>query len=90
MQLYERDTVPGGNWHYTDEISVETSYPSNPNVALGDYEPSLPPRGVSLPYVEEYHGVTDNEYRKRAHRAPKPIWKTLTSNAPAVSAHCAL
>jgi hypothetical protein len=52
-------------------------------VAVGDYTPSLPPKDVELPYVEEYHDVVENGYRKRAHRGPKPVWKSLTSNAPA-------
>ncbi|KAF5309561.1 hypothetical protein D9619_012417 [Psilocybe cf. subviscida] len=84
VHLFERDTVPGGNWHYTDEVPVNTSFPSNPNVAVGDFTPSLPPKGVKYPYVEVYHdGVAENAVRRRAHRAPKPIWESLTSNAPA-------
>ena len=76
--------MPGGNWHYSDEVPVDTSIPSDRNVAVGDYTPSLPPKGVFLPYVEEYNNVEGNDFLRRAHRAPKPIWKSLTSNAPAV------
>ncbi|KIM37614.1 hypothetical protein M413DRAFT_421803 [Hebeloma cylindrosporum] len=87
VHIYERDNVPGGNWHYSDEVPVDTSIPSNRNVAVGDYIPSLPPKGVTLPYVEEYEDGEEaeegNDFRRRAHRAPKPIWKSLTSNAPA-------
>lgn len=85
VHLFERDTVPGGNWHYTDEAPVNTSIPSNPDVAVGDFAPSLPPQGVEYPYVEVYRdGAAENAVRRRAHRAPKPIWDSLTSNAPAV------
>ncbi|KAF8953876.1 hypothetical protein BDZ97DRAFT_572300 [Flammula alnicola] len=80
--VYERDNVPGGNWHYSDETPIDTSIPS-PDIAVGDYTPSLPPKDVRFPYVEEYHGAAEIDYRKRAHRAPKPIWDSLTSNAPA-------
>jgi len=84
VHLFERDTIAGGNWHYTDEVPLNTSIPSNPNVAVGDFAPSLPPKGVKYPYVKVYHGVAENDVRRRAHRAPKPIWESLTSNAPAV------
>ncbi|KAF5319574.1 hypothetical protein D9619_008495 [Psilocybe cf. subviscida] len=84
VHLFERDSVPGGNWHYTDEVAVNTSIPSNPNVSIGDFTPSLPPKGVMYPYIEIYRdGVTENAVRRRAHRAPKPIWESLTSNIPA-------
>jgi hypothetical protein len=63
----------------------------NADVVVGDYVPSLPPGGVELPYSEEYlHDGSDNiSYfdRRREHRGPKPLWKSLTSNAPAVSAY---
>ncbi|EAU87107.2 hypothetical protein CC1G_05796 [Coprinopsis cinerea okayama7 len=82
VDIYERDNVPGGNWHYTDETPLDAPIPNAP-IAVGDYEPSLPPAGVVYPYTEEY---TDEEYVRevrRAHRAPKPIWESLRSNAPA-------
>ncbi|CAA7263583.1 unnamed protein product [Cyclocybe aegerita] len=82
VHLYERDDSPGGNWHYSEETPVDTPIPSV-DVTIGDYVPSLPPRGAALPYVEEYDDPVENESRKRAHRAPKPIWDSLTSNAPA-------
>ena len=79
--------MPGGNWHYSDDVPVDTSIPSDRNVAVGDYTPSLPPKGVSLPYIEEYNNVEENDLLRRAHRAPKPIWQSLTSNVPAVRWH---
>jgi len=83
--MFERDSVPGGNWHYTDETPVDAPIP-NADVAVGDYMPSLPPGGVELPYSEEYldDDSDRNSYfdRRREHRGPKPIWKSLTSNVP--------
>jgi hypothetical protein len=84
VHSFERDNVPGGNWHYTDEAPVDAPVP-NRDIATGDYIPSLPPKGAEFPYVEVYHGAKQNAYRARVHRGPKPIWYTLTSNAPAVS-----
>jgi hypothetical protein len=79
----------GGNWHYTDETPVDAPIP-NADAVVGDYVPSLPPDGVELPYSEEYldDGSENIRYfdRRREHRGPKPIWKSLTSNVPSVSA----
>ncbi|KAH8108050.1 hypothetical protein BXZ70DRAFT_32547 [Cristinia sonorae] len=85
VHLYERDNSPSGNWHYTDEVPVDAPIP-NRDISVGDYEPDLPPEGVKYPYTVEYvagKGGTENEFRQRVHRAPKPGWKTLSSNAPA-------
>lgn len=84
MHMFERDSVPGGNWHYTDEVPVDAPIP-NAYIKVGDYTPDLPPKDVSFPYIEDYHGEEQNKERRRAHRAPRPIWETLKSNAPAVS-----
>jgi len=78
--IFERDSVPGGNWHYTEETPAPAPIP-NADVIIGDFTPSLPPTGVGLPYTEEYN---DNAAQlKRDHRAPKPVWESLHSNAPA-------
>ncbi|GLB43675.1 putative pyridine nucleotide-disulphide oxidoreductase [Lyophyllum shimeji] len=79
VHLFERDDVPGGNWHYTDETPVDAPIP-NADIAVADYVPSLPPKGSKLPY--EDNGAESDE-ALRAHRGPKPIWETLHSNAPA-------
>ncbi|RXW23563.1 hypothetical protein EST38_g2289 [Candolleomyces aberdarensis] len=82
VDIYERDNLPGGNWHYTDETPVDAPIPNAP-IAVGDFVPSLPPDGVKLPYTEEYEeGHVAQQYR-RVHRAPKPVWASLKSNAPA-------
>ncbi|KAF8993639.1 hypothetical protein BDQ17DRAFT_1401601 [Cyathus striatus] len=81
VHLIERDTTPGGNWHYTDEVPLYTPIPSA-DIAIGDFEPSLPPAGVELPYSEVYAGEVGERVR-RGHRAPRPVWKGLRSNAPA-------
>lgn len=85
MDVYERDSVPGGNWHYTDEAPLDAPVPNAP-IAVGDYTPSLPSDGVAFPYSSEKAGSeSENAELRRAHRAPKPIWASLRSNAPAVS-----
>lgn len=75
--------MPGGNWHYTDEVAEDAPVP-NRDIATGDYFPSLPPKDAKFPYVEEYHDEDKNQLLKRDHRGPKPVWESLTSNAPAV------
>ncbi|TFK26048.1 FAD/NAD(P)-binding domain-containing protein [Coprinopsis marcescibilis] len=82
VDIYERDNVPGGNWHYSDEIPLDAPIPNAP-VAVGDYTPSLPPKGVTFPYVEEISDEEEGSELRRAHRAPKPTWASLHSNAPA-------
>ncbi|KAH7907114.1 hypothetical protein BJ138DRAFT_1215706 [Hygrophoropsis aurantiaca] len=78
VRLFERDDVPGGNWHYTDEAPADTPVP-NVAIPLADFVPSFPPPGVDLPFSTDYE--SDTEIRKD-HRGPKPVWDTLTSNAP--------
>ncbi|KJA15537.1 hypothetical protein HYPSUDRAFT_149012 [Hypholoma sublateritium FD-334 SS-4] len=82
VHLFERDNVPGGNWHYTEETAPDAPIP-NRDISVGDYIPSLPPKGVNFPYTEVYRNVKENAERKREHRGPKPIWDSLTSNTPA-------
>ncbi|KAF9043300.1 hypothetical protein BJ165DRAFT_1405635 [Panaeolus papilionaceus] len=81
VTLYERDNSPGGNWHYSDEVPLDAPFP-NADAVIGDYTPSLPPKGVKLPYTEEYTNSAKSQLLQRSHRAPKPIWKSLASNAP--------
>ncbi|KAH9942798.1 hypothetical protein B0H21DRAFT_695998 [Amylocystis lapponica] len=80
VHVFERDDVPGGNWHYTEETPVDAPIP-NADIAVGDYVPSYPPPDVQLPYTEEIHGAAAEH--RRQHRAPKPVWDSLTLNAPA-------
>ncbi|KXN92683.1 Thiol-specific monooxygenase [Leucoagaricus sp. SymC.cos] len=82
VHIFERDFLPGGNWHYTDEIPADAPVPNAP-IAVADFEPSLPPHGVDLPYIEEYDNRTLCALHRREHRAPKPIWYGLTTNVPA-------
>ncbi|KAG7095274.1 hypothetical protein E1B28_006047 [Marasmius oreades] len=84
VTLYERDEQPGGVWHYTEEVPLNAPVP-NAIPASADYTPCLPPHGVKLPYEVEsvdQDPQTLSEQR-RAHRAPKPVWSLLKSNAPA-------
>jgi cation diffusion facilitator CzcD-associated flavoprotein CzcO len=82
--LFERDTVPGGTWHYTEEAHTKTPVP-NADISVGDFVPSLPPEGVALPYEENYEGEVSEE-TLRVHRSPKPIWKSLRTSTPPVRA----
>lgn len=82
VKLFERDNVPGGNWHFTDEAPAGVSIP-NANLLVADFEPSLPSPGEKLPYEEHYYGE-ESRTKRRDLRGPKPIWKSLTSNVPAV------
>ena len=83
VHVFERDDSPGGVWHYTDEIPLPIPVP-NEDITVADFTPSLPPKGAELPYTEEYQDEQIGEQLRRAHRAPKPVWVSLTSNAPAV------
>jgi len=82
VHIFERDNVPGGNWHYTEETSDRPPVP-NAEASIGDFAPSLPPEDAVLPYEEHYNG-SRSKNMLRAHRAPKPVWATLHSNTPAV------
>ncbi|KAJ7916152.1 hypothetical protein B0H13DRAFT_2450673 [Mycena leptocephala] len=79
VRVFERDHVEGGNWHYTEEIPVDAPIP-NADPSVGDFVPSLPPRGTSFPVEKHY---SDGEGQWREHRGPKPVWESLESNAPA-------
>ncbi|KAJ7148730.1 hypothetical protein C8R43DRAFT_1008568 [Mycena crocata] len=79
VKVFERDDVPGGNWHYTDETPVDAPIP-NADPSVGDFSPTLPPPGTSFPVEEKY---PEGEARWREHRGPKPVWESLESNAPA-------
>ncbi|KAJ7703439.1 hypothetical protein B0H14DRAFT_3099850 [Mycena olivaceomarginata] len=82
VRLFERDDVPGGNWHYTDETPLDAPIP-NAEPAVADYTPSLPPNLTNLPIEEHYR--SDWEARWREHRGPRPVWESLESNSPAIA-----
>ncbi|KAF7377709.1 Dimethylaniline monooxygenase [Mycena sanguinolenta] len=89
VKIFERDAIPGGIWHYTDETPVEAPIP-NDDPKIADYEPSLPPQGSVLPlerwYMDHNDSITTAE-RWRRHRAPHGVWKSLTTNVPAPLMH---
>ncbi|KAJ6454571.1 hypothetical protein DFH09DRAFT_1235953 [Mycena vulgaris] len=81
VRVFERDDVPGGNWHYTEETPVDPPIP-NVDPSVGDFVPSLPPPGSSFPVEKHY---SDGDAQWREHRGPKPVWESLESNAPAIT-----
>lgn len=74
--------MPGGNWHYTDEVPDKAPIP-NAESTIGDYIPSFPPQGAKFPYEQVYHGDEFAELA-RSHRAPTPVWESMHAG-PAVS-----
>ncbi|KAJ7265944.1 hypothetical protein B0H12DRAFT_177654 [Mycena haematopus] len=89
VKIFERDAVPGGIWHYTEETPGAAPIP-NKDPKIADYEPSLPPQGSSLPLEKWYANHNDSmttAERWRRHRAPHGVWKSLTSNVPAPIMH---
>ncbi|GAW03708.1 dimethylaniline monooxygenase [Lentinula edodes] len=83
VRIFERDSVPGGNWHYTDEVPQNAPVP-NLDPSEADFRPHIPPSDVLLPYEENFVGIEPGKMlnARREHRAPKPIWHSLTSTAP--------
>ncbi|KAF8556439.1 FAD/NAD(P)-binding domain-containing protein [Imleria badia] len=81
VRIFERDSVPGGNWHYTDEVPLDAPVPNAP-CPIADFVPSVLPASVDLPHSEEFE---DDGNIWRDHRGPKPIWESLTCNAPSFS-----
>ncbi|KAJ3872989.1 FAD/NAD(P)-binding domain-containing protein [Lentinula edodes] len=84
VRLFERDSMPGGNWHYTaNETSPNAPVPNFPT-STADFEPDLPPVGVKLPYEESFEGVEEERVLevKIDQRAPKPIWERLGATGP--------
>ncbi|KAJ4480846.1 hypothetical protein J3R30DRAFT_3403155 [Lentinula aciculospora] len=84
IRLFERDNVPGGNWHYTeDEVPPDAPIPNVPTTEA-DFQPHLPPENTRLPYEEIFDSVEREQVFKVKidHRAPKPIWDKLTATGP--------
>ncbi|KAH8827551.1 FAD/NAD(P)-binding domain-containing protein [Flagelloscypha sp. PMI_526] len=88
IRIFERDNLPGGNWHYTEETprSIPIHTQSQVDWWKADYEPTYPPY---VPY-RVTHQINSNttertrlEWERITHRAPKPVWATLESNTPA-------
>lgn len=84
IRIFERDRVPGGNWHYT------TDRPSPVPILKGqqddwwtsDYTPEHHPTERVVYEVND----TSRDWLRRKEIGfilPKPIWETLKSNTPA-------
>ncbi|KAJ7499445.1 hypothetical protein FB451DRAFT_1205463 [Mycena latifolia] len=83
VRIFERDSVPGVNWHYTEETPLPAPVP-NEDPKIADYEPSLPDSALPFErfYADHNDSMTTAE-RWRRHRAPHALWRSLTSNVPA-------
>ncbi|KAJ6612148.1 FAD/NAD(P)-binding domain-containing protein [Mycena sp. CBHHK59/15] len=89
IRVFERDAVPGGNWHYTEETPVAVAVP-NDDPKIADYVPELPPLGSAMPleiWHADHNDTISTAERWRRHRAPHAVWKSLTSNVPAPLMH---
>ncbi|KAJ3794505.1 hypothetical protein GGU11DRAFT_795974 [Lentinula aff. detonsa] len=84
IRLFERDSMPGGNWHYTeDETPPDAPIPNAPSYEA-DFRPHLPPENVLLPFEQIFDDVEEQMVLevKRDHRSPKPIWDGLNATGP--------
>ncbi|KAF5388992.1 hypothetical protein D9757_005129 [Collybiopsis confluens] len=83
VRVFERDSVPGGNWHYTEEVPIDAPIP-NLDPSIADFRPSLPPEGAPWPYEQRLDGLEPKVVRdiKKEHRAPKPIFDRLNTTNP--------
>ena len=81
VRIFERDSVPGGNWHYTEEVPLDAPVPNAP-CPVADFTPSVLPASVDLPHSKEFE---DDGRVWRGHRSPKPIWESMNCNMPSVS-----
>ncbi|KAF5343912.1 hypothetical protein D9758_012108 [Tetrapyrgos nigripes] len=84
VRIFERDSVPGGNWRYTEEPPLAAPVP-DASCLVADYVPTIPPKGAQLPFEKVHLNAAIEElYRQRRdHRQPKPVWASLKSNSPA-------
>ncbi|KAJ7656539.1 hypothetical protein B0H17DRAFT_956081 [Mycena rosella] len=86
VRIFDRDAVPGGNWHYTETPVTAPVLNEDPKIA--DYEPMLPPSGSTLPFGvchDDHSDTITTAEQWRRHRAPHAVWKSLTTNTPRVN-----
>nr|XP_019043773.1 hypothetical protein I302_08354 [Kwoniella bestiolae CBS 10118]OCF22703.1 hypothetical protein I302_08354 [Kwoniella bestiolae CBS 10118] len=88
IRVFERDSSPGGNWHYSDEeahaVAIEDGLTDD--WWKSDYTPAMPARLPSHEIYSVKHNTTmkdELESRRINHRQPKPLWKNLRANTPA-------
>lgn len=89
VRVFERDYIPGGTWHFTEETprSVPVLNGTNEDWWKGDYAPTSPPNGkypIKIVHDARRDAHKRNAWQREAidFRAPKPVWATLESNAP--------
>ena len=87
IRIFERDSVVGGNWHYTEEkpdyVPVELG--TTDAWWTGDYTPSNRSTGhLAYDTTQNETKREELERDRRRFRQPKPVWWTLRSNTPRV------
>ncbi|KAH8813506.1 FAD/NAD(P)-binding domain-containing protein [Flagelloscypha sp. PMI_526] len=87
IRVFERDNMPGGNWHYTEETPVSTSvHNQTSDWWTGDYDPTHPPLVPSnITHRVGKDGSPSKEtleWERLVHRSPTPVWASLEANTP--------
>ncbi|WWD04372.1 hypothetical protein V865_002441 [Kwoniella europaea PYCC6329] len=88
IRVFERDSTPGGNWHYSDEEAkaVPIERGTTDDWWKSDYVPTIPTKLPShdIYTVKGNDTLKDElEGRRINQRQPKPLWKNLRANTPA-------
>jgi len=87
IRIFERDSVVGGNWHYTEEKPDYVPVELGRTEAwwTGDYTPSNRSTGhVTYDATQNETKREELERERKRFRQPKPVWWTLRSNTPRV------
>ncbi|KAF9067741.1 hypothetical protein BDP27DRAFT_1225424 [Rhodocollybia butyracea] len=84
VRVLERNSVPGGNWHYTNE-TLPSPVP-NLDVSEADFRPDIPPDNIQLPYEKTWNRVEPQTVAKlrQDHQGVSPIWESLTAIGPKI------
>ena len=78
--MFEQDNVPGGNWHYTEEVPLNAPV-LNDLTPINNFVPLFPSVNINLPFSQEFE---DDSEIWRKHRGPTLIWESLTCTMPSV------
>ncbi|KAK4517791.1 uncharacterized protein ATC70_001136 [Mucor velutinosus] len=79
VKIYERNAASGGTWIYNKEKPINPKFPSE--IPTKVVEPSLPPKGASLPFVKKTTiEAAENELLQLT--PPTPCYRSLRNNVP--------